>query len=124
MDLNHLHLMVKDIKNSKMFYEKLFGFNEKIWYGDDLLFLQNSDGFDLALSPTEKPIPLPQGVHYGFSVSSKSRLQEFYLRGKEFYPDCFKEGPKDYGTWGTLICSDPDGYTFEIYWDENLRPTK
>ncbi len=90
----------------------------------DLLFLQNSHGFDLALSPTEKPLALPKGVHYGFSVSQKERLHEIYNLGKELYPDCFTEPPKDHGNWGTVVCTDLDGYPFEIYWDENLRPTK
>lgn len=124
MDLNHLHLMVRDIGKSKEFYETLFGFKEKIWYGPNLLFLQNSSGFDLALTPTANPIPLPEGVHYGFSVSRKTQLDEFYSIGTQKYPNLFKEKPRDHGNWGTLLCSDPDGYSFEIYWDENLRETK
>lgn len=124
MDLNHLHLMVKDIRSSKKFYETLFGFKEKIWYGENLLFLQNDHGFDLALSPTENPVRLPEGVHYGFSVSEKERLEAIYSAGKNIYPDCFQTAPKDHGDWGTLVCEDPDGYLFEIYWDENLRATK
>lgn len=123
MDLNHLHLMVRDIRKSKEFYEAMFGFKEKIWYGDDLLFIQNSEGFDLALSPSDNPAALPSGVHYGFSVSKKSKLHEIYAEGRERYPECFKTPPKEYEGWGTLLCNDPDGYHFEIYWDENLRPT-
>jgi catechol 2,3-dioxygenase-like lactoylglutathione lyase family enzyme len=124
MDLNHLHLMVKDIKRSQAFYEAMFGFTEKIWYGDNLLFLQNAHGFDLALTGTPQPQPLPQGVHYGFSISDRKQLDEMYSRGKDLFPDCFKTPPKDHGDWGTLLCMDLDGYPFEIYWDQNLRPTK
>lgn len=113
--------MVKDIALSKKFYEDLFGFKEKIWYGEDLLFLQNSHGFDLALSPIDTPLALPPGFHYGFSVKEKTRLQEIYSQGKELYPKCFKTPPKDHGSWGALVCCDIDNYPFEIYWDENLH---
>jgi predicted lactoylglutathione lyase len=116
--------MVKDLSLSKKFYEDMFGLREKISYGEDLLFLQNSHGFDLALTPTENPQSLPKGVHFGFSVNEKNKLDEIYRMGKERYPQCFQETPKNHGNWGTLICKDPDGYHFEIYWDENLRPTK
>jgi catechol 2,3-dioxygenase-like lactoylglutathione lyase family enzyme len=124
MDLNHLHLMVKDIKRSQAFYEALFGFKEKFSYGADLLFLQNSHGFDLALTPTDHTQPLPKGIHYGFSISDRALLAEIYERGLKLYPESFKTPPKDHGSWGTLVCTDPDGYPFEIYWDQNLRPTK
>jgi catechol 2,3-dioxygenase-like lactoylglutathione lyase family enzyme len=116
--------MVKDIKASQAFYEAMFGFKEKIWYGPELLFLQNAHGFDLALTPTAQPQPLPKGVHYGFSVSDRKLLDELYHRGQQLYPDCFRTPPKDHGNWGTIVCTDLDGYPFEIYWDENLRPTK
>jgi catechol 2,3-dioxygenase-like lactoylglutathione lyase family enzyme len=121
MHLKHLHLMVKDIKISQKFYQDLFGFKEKIWYGDDLLFLQNSDGFDLALTPCDKVVPLPKGVHYGFTVTDSSFLENLYKNGKNAFPDCFQKAPANYGDWGTLICQDPDGYNFEIYWDKNLH---
>jgi catechol 2,3-dioxygenase-like lactoylglutathione lyase family enzyme len=121
MDLNHLHLMVRDVARSRKFYEAMFGFKEKIWYGDDLLFLRNEHGFDLALSPSPNPEKMPNGVHYGFSVKEPRKLAEIYKQGNELYPECFPTEPKDYGDWGTLVCQDPDGYNFEIYWDMNLQ---
>jgi hypothetical protein len=68
-------------------------------------------------------VALPNGVHYGFSVDKKSKLQEIFAEGSARYPECFKSPPKAYEGWCTLLCADPDGYQFEIYWDENLRPT-
>lgn len=124
MDLNHLHLMVKDIRRSQAFYETMFGFTEKVRYGSDLLFLQNAHGFDLALTPTAQPQPLPPGVHYGFSTSDPNFLDELYRRGQELFPECFQTPPQDHGNWGILLCSDPDGYPFEIYWDPALQPGK
>lgn len=122
MDLNHLHLMVADLERSKAFYADLFGFKEKQRYGPDLLFIQNSSGFDLALTPTSNVERLPKGIHFGFSVPGRSQLDELFQTVKRLYPAHLKsERPQDHGDWGTFTCADPDGYTIEVYWDQNLQ---
>ena len=50
MDLDRLHLHVKNIYYSKAFYIKFIEFKEKVNYVD-LLFLENEYKFDLALQP-------------------------------------------------------------------------
>jgi catechol 2,3-dioxygenase-like lactoylglutathione lyase family enzyme len=124
MNLNHLHLMVKDIKRSQAFYETMFGFKEKISYGKDLLFMQNAEGFNLALTPTDKVQPLPPGVHYGFLISERAQMDEMYQRGQKLFAECFTATPQDRGNWATLVCKDPDGYQLELYWDPNLGSKK
>lgn len=121
MDLNHLHILVKDVEKSKKFYGDLFNFSEKVSYGPDLIFLQNSDGFDLALTPIDESVSLPKGIHFGFSLKNKDELISFYNKGRSLYPDYFSEEPRDHETWGAFTCLDPDGYILEVYWDEQLH---
>lgn len=121
MDLNHLHVLVKDLNQSKKFYADLFGFKEKAEYGPELLFLQNANGFDLALTPVNDVPKLPDGIHYGFSVKNKEIMTEFYNKGRKLYPALFSNEPKDHGSWGSFSCLDPNGYVVEIYWDSQLH---
>jgi catechol-2,3-dioxygenase len=122
VDLNHLHLLVKDLGKSKEFYCELFDFSENASYGPELLFLQNKSGFDLALTPVDKSVKLPEGIHFGFSLNSKEELDAFYQKAKELYPEKINEEPRDHNSWGVFTCSDPDGYILELYWDEQLHP--
>lgn len=45
MDINHIHLAVKDLQNSMSFYSQNFGFQHRINHGK-IVFLTNADGFD------------------------------------------------------------------------------
>lgn len=124
MNLNHLHLIVGDLERSKAFYSQIFGFREKMRYGPNLLFIQNDSGFDLALTPATSVESLPKGVHFGFSVSNRAQLEEFFAKVKQFFPKSLSlSEPSDHGDWGSFSCVDPDGYTVEIYWDSNLHST-
>jgi catechol 2,3-dioxygenase-like lactoylglutathione lyase family enzyme len=120
MDLNHLHLLVRDLEASARFYGALFGFRENTRYGPGLLFLRNDAGFDLALTPAESIAPLPQGIHFGFAVPDRERLDSLYKAGLAEYPACFPTPVREHGTWANLSCHDPDGYVIEIYWDPGL----
>ena len=53
MELNHLHLHVRDLARSEAFYGRHFGLREK-WRGEGMVFLEDGAGFDLALVAAEE----------------------------------------------------------------------
>tara|TARA_R110000868_G_scaffold117600_12_gene312394 strand:+ start:14303 stop:14668 length:366 start_codon:yes stop_codon:yes gene_type:complete len=120
MDLNHLHLAVKDLEKSMNFYTKAFDFYEKARFGPSLVFLKNNEGFDLALSLVDEVEQLPNHIHYGFSFKTKSELMDFYTKGQRVFSSNFVEAPSDKGGFVSFVCVDPDGYHIELYWDPNL----
>jgi len=81
MDLNHIHFRVKDINTSKNFYEKYFEFKENVWHGE-ILFLRNSYGFDLALSPAGNQENFPEWFHIGFRLDSSREVVDLYMKMK------------------------------------------
>ncbi len=115
MDLNHLHLHVRDLHEAEQFYGRWFHFSEFSRHGD-LLFLRNEDGFDLALLPEGDPAPFPPWFHFGFRLSSPDDVRHLYGRMKvEEVPM-----PKPLYDEDDLVsfqCVDPDGHRIEIYWE-------
>lgn len=117
MRLNHLHLLVTDLDKSQYFYTKTLGFRFKVSYGPELIFLQNNDGFDLALTLVSNRPEMPPGVHFGFRVDNHEQLEENHKTGSSHYPQLFNEELRHHGSWGSFGCEDPDGYVIEFYWD-------
>ena len=115
MDLNHLHLHVKDITRSRRFYEQYFNFREHIWHGD-ILFLRNENKFDLALYPEKGEWKFPEWFHFGFRLDSLEGIKQLY--------DKMKAGKviintelETYDDFVFFRCFDPDNYKLEIYWE-------
>lgn len=113
MELNHLHLHVKDLDRARRFYESYFRFRRHMRYGD-ILFLRNSSGFDLALVPDRKASSFPEWFHFGFRLASPhavrkvhSRMNSEGVRVKEI---------EDRDGYVTFRCLDPDEYCIEIFW--------
>ncbi|OLS26808.1 MAG: hypothetical protein HeimC3_07000 [Candidatus Heimdallarchaeota archaeon LC_3] len=113
MDLNHLHLHVKDIYDSKAFYIKFFEFKEKVNY-DDLLFLENESKFDLALQPDNELHVFPNYFHFGFILESPNAVKEFYNKMRKEKVVIDKE-LMDYENLVSFRCLDPDNHKIEIY---------
>lgn len=114
IDLNHLHLHVRNLEKAKRFYESYFGFRERVCRGD-ILFLRNTSAFDLALAPDRKPSPLPDWFHFGFRLASARAVRELYDR-------MTSEGVnvdelEEYPGYVTFRCTDSDGYGIEVYWE-------
>jgi catechol-2,3-dioxygenase len=115
MDLNHLHLHVRDLERSRTFYESWFGLRERIRHGE-ILFLTNDDRFDLALSPSEHVEPFPGWFHFGFRLEDRDAVRETHRRmtasnvamAKPLYED---------EEMISFRCLDPDGYGIEVYWE-------
>ena len=115
LDLNHLHLHVRDLERSQRFYEAHFGFHERVRHGD-ILFLRNDDGFDLALIPDPQPAALPGWFHFGFRLPTEAAVREFQARlvaAGERLPRPLV----DEEDMVSLRVCDPDGYTIEVYWE-------
>ena len=117
MDLNHLNLRVRDAAACRDFYQDHFGFRPA-FEADGGYFVQNDDGFLLALIPAERHQPLPDGFHIGFRLAEPEAvgrlLQQLTAAGvragdlEDFRPD------DDYVTFR---CWDPDGTEVEVFWE-------
>ena len=116
MDINHLHLAVDNLPASKAFYKDYFGFRDSVVHGK-IQFMENGDGFHLALDPAYKAEELPKWFHFGSRLRSAEAVEvlhakmssasHFITRSLEKYP-------------GHVFfhCVDPDGYKIEVYWEE------
>lgn len=114
MDLNHLNLRVADPSRSRQFYERWFGFREKL-SEDGAVFLTNDDRFLLALFPAETAASMPPGYHFGFNLDGPAAVRQMHQamteRGVE---------PGDLEDWEdyvTFRCHDLDGHEVEVFWE-------
>jgi catechol 2,3-dioxygenase-like lactoylglutathione lyase family enzyme len=115
VDLNHLHLHVRDQARSRIFYERWFGFRERVWHGD-ILFLANDDGFDLALAPDKKPAKLPAWFHVGCRLPTAAKVRALHRRMEA----AGVKGLGDFHRYEDHVffrCTDPDRYKIEVYWE-------
>ena len=113
MDLNHLHLHVRNLDRAKRFYESYFGFREHMRHGN-ILFLRNTSGFDLALVPDREPASLPEWFHFGFRLGSENAVRK--LHGRMTSGGVEVEEIEEYDGYVTFSCEDADGYAIEVYW--------
>jgi catechol 2,3-dioxygenase-like lactoylglutathione lyase family enzyme len=112
LDLNHLHLHVKDLDRAQRFYESYFQFREHMRYGD-ILFLRNTSGFDLALVPDRKSSSFPEWFHFGFRLADPRAVRE--LQSRMSSEGVLVDEVEDHNGYVTFRCTDPDGYSIEIY---------
>jgi catechol-2,3-dioxygenase len=115
MQLNHLNLQVNDITRARHFYEIYFGFaaGEAVWH-EDVLFLRNAQGFDLALAPSGDR-PAAGGFHFGFHLADRTAVRELRLRLLADSIPVFDEW--DEPGYVGFKCADPDGHAVEVYWE-------
>lgn len=112
MDLNHLHLHVRNVDRSKRFYESYFGFRERVRHGN-ILFLRNTSGFDLALVLDRTPLSFPEWFHFGFRLTSARAVRT--LHGHMGSEGVQVQSIEEYPGYMTYRCTDPDGYGIEVY---------
>ncbi len=115
IDLNHIHIAVKDLEKSKEFYSKYLGFRERCYHGK-CLFMTNDQGFDLALDPEYQPEPLPSWFHIGVKVESKASIDSFYNKF-ESASEYVSRPIERYDEFIFFHAVDPDGYKIECYWE-------
>jgi len=111
VDPNHLHLHVRDPERSRAFYEGHFGFRLDRRH-DDILFLANEDGFDLALAPDPDPATLPPWFHFGFRLPTADAVKTLHAALGDAAAKL-----RDWDDLVTFRCRDPDGYLIEVYWE-------
>lgn len=115
MDLNHLHLHVKNMQSTKDFYARYFGFKNFVEHGD-CHFMRNDFGFDLAFVE-EKAIPeFPVWFHIGFRLNSPDEVKKTYANMKSDGVAFIEElSQEENMIW--FKAKDPDGYKVEVYWE-------
>ena len=115
MDLNHLHLHVRDVERAKRFYETWLGFHERVRHGE-ILFLRSEDGFDLALGPAATLEAFPGWFHFGFRLESPEAVRALHSRmQRESGTQVEPLGEAQGRMW--FQCLDPDEHQIEIYWE-------
>jgi catechol 2,3-dioxygenase-like lactoylglutathione lyase family enzyme len=114
--VKHLALAVSDQERSRRFYETYFGFDASPprWYDDGVLMLYNTEGFSLALGPTDEPVRLPKFLHFGIHLPSRDVVLAFRDRlVADGVPIVDQWDEPDYVS---VKCLDPDGYVVEAGW--------
>ncbi|MEM9492065.1 MAG: VOC family protein [Myxococcota bacterium] len=115
MQLNHLHLRVRDVAVARRFYSEYFDMREHAQHGD-VLFMTDDARCDLALAPAEQVEALPAWFHFGFRLDDPDRVRALYARMSTAGVTIVCE-LEDEPAQVSFRCADPDGYTIEIYWE-------
>ncbi len=138
--LNHIDLVVPNVKENRAFFEKYFGFRSIVDRGDKLVVMTDGAGFALTLSSPEqgaeidqfqrdpekaskekepagpdakKPVEYPKGFHIGFMQDSREKVDEIYKQLKD--GGVTVERPREYhGAW-TFFVPAPGGYYVEVF---------
>ena len=113
MNLNHLHLHVRDLARSQRFYQSHFGLRKHARHGD-ILFLTDKKGFSLALAPDPRPSSLPRWFHFGFRQPSAKAVRKLHAALDSAGVPV--HDLEEYEGYVTFRCMDPDGYRIEVYW--------
>jgi catechol 2,3-dioxygenase-like lactoylglutathione lyase family enzyme len=116
MRLNHLHLHVQDVNRSRAFYEHYFGMKQNAMQGD-ILFMRDEGGMDLALASASEPAEMPDWFHFGFRLVSAKAVEEMHEKMMRGRLPSVGEIERELG-YVTFRCTDPDGYSIEVYWED------
>ncbi|MBI3268366.1 MAG: VOC family protein [Planctomycetes bacterium] len=115
MDLNHLHLHVRDVQRAMRFYVTWFGFAERA-ASDEVHFIANERGFLLALVEDPEPQRLPAWFHFGFGLASAGEVRALHARMVAGGVPMAKPLLDEPG-FVAFRCRDADGYPVEVYWE-------
>ncbi|MDQ3659897.1 MAG: VOC family protein [Actinomycetota bacterium] len=111
--MDHLALAVGDQERSRRFYATYLGFDAPPRdYPDGVLMLYNSEGFALALGPSEGPVRMPRFFHFGISLQDVRRFRD---RARADGVQIAEEW--DEPDYVGVKCLDPDGYVVEVSWE-------
>ena len=115
MTLNHAHLGTKNLANSVEFYSSIFGFKKKFDH-DPGVFLENGEGFLLAIDPVDEVPKMPSWYHLGFCVSSEDEALAMYQKCKSHGINFVREMMHKPGEFASFFILDPDANKLEISW--------
>jgi catechol 2,3-dioxygenase-like lactoylglutathione lyase family enzyme len=121
MNIQHLHIHVRDRAVSEAFYAKWLSLRVAR-RGSSLTFMTDTRGFDLALMADVQPTALPEWFHFGCRLPSAHAVTELHaamLRdgGVPIAMDLYQ----DEGLV-SFKAKDPDGYRIEFYWEAANAP--
>jgi catechol 2,3-dioxygenase-like lactoylglutathione lyase family enzyme len=115
--LTHLHLMVRDIQRSIVFYKTVFGMEVKFWAGDGLVFVNtpgSKDMIALHQSAEGEPTGSSGGIlHFGFQLEDRSELDDAINQVIAAGGALKKRGEFGPGMPFAYV-ADPDGYEIEL----------
>lgn len=77
--------------------------------------LYNSEGFALALGPSDGPVRLPPFFHFGMGLPTPEDVRSFRDRVVADGVDIVEEW--DEPDYVSVKCLDPDGYVVEVSWE-------
>jgi catechol 2,3-dioxygenase-like lactoylglutathione lyase family enzyme len=116
MSLVHLNLTVADIDRSIALYRRWFGFgSEPRPYPDGTVFVNDGDGFDLALHPGRASAAGDTGVHFGFRAATPEVVRDLRVSLSDGGVGIIESYDTD--DYVKLKCHDPDGYEIEVCWE-------
>ncbi len=110
--INHLHLHVASVERARVFYEQTFGLREHAWH-DDILFLRDDSGLDLALAPGP-PDVMPPWFHFGFRLENADAVRALAAR---LDAGAIRHPLSEESDFVWFRCADPDGHLIEVYWE-------
>lgn len=112
--LNHLHLHVASVKRAQAFYARHFGLTPHVWH-DDILFMRDAAGMDLALAPGPAD-RMPPWFHFGFRLATPDDVRALHASliadGADIRTPLSEE--PDF-VW--FRCADFDDHVIEVYWE-------
>ena len=116
--LSHLHLMVRDLKKSVQFYQKVFGMKVKFHVGPKMFFLSTSGCKDLLTLHQEENKKSQAGksggiLHFGFDLKNAKDLDGAIETIKKAGGRLLERG-KHGGHVPYAYLADPDGYVIEL----------
>ena len=116
--LTHIHLMVRDLDRSLMFYKRVFGLEERFREGRHMVFLNTPGSQDLITlneDPDEAEVAGVNGGvnHFGFRLTEVSGLDAAVTEVEAAGGTLVKRGEHAPGVPFAYI-RDPDGYLIEL----------
>ena len=115
MNLNHIHIGTKDLSKSINFYSSLFGFRKKFDH-DPGVFLDNDNGFLIAMDPVDEVPQFPSWFHLGFCLNSEAEVQRLYEKAKAANVKIARDMVREKDQFASFFLYDPDGYKIEVSW--------
>ena len=109
MDLDHLHLGVRDLDASAAFYARWFGLTGEVI--DGTLFARNEHGFLLCLTPTDNAPPL--NAHFGFTLPDSRAVRA--LRDEMVAANVVVDDVYEEPGYASFRVADPDGTFVEVF---------
>lgn len=115
MNLNHIHIGTRDLQKSVAFYSGLFGFKKKFDH-EPGIFLDNDNGFLIAIDPVNEVPTFPGWFHIGFCLSSETEVKNIFKKAKEMNVKIAREMMTEKDQFASFFIFDPDGYKIEVSW--------